>query len=71
LPLTAVRFFADPEKVALYDRVDMLGKATLERGPAIPGTEGRGICYVVTSGPLRVWRKKRKKRSPRRPRLSQ
>ncbi len=55
--IVAVRLASDPEKVTAYRHVEILGPSELVDTPdsPLPGTNGRGICYLVTSAPLRVW----------------
>lgn len=55
--MIAVRLVDDPEKVTTYRHVEILGPSELLDTPdhPLPGTNGRGICYLVTKAPLRVY----------------
>ena len=57
VPMIGVRPAARPEKLSVYRHVEILGESRLLDTPdnPLPGTEGRGICYLVTSAPLRVY----------------
>jgi hypothetical protein len=56
-PMIGVRPMAKPEKVSVYRHVEILGKSKLLDTPEhpLPGTDGRGICYLVTKAPIRVY----------------
>lgn len=56
-PLVGVRPFDHPECVELYRHAEILGPCGLwDTETPLPDTGGRGVCYVVTDAPIRVWR---------------
>lgn len=57
--LVGIRPCSSPKRVTLYRHCDILGECRLEHFPpekAIPGTDGRGICYLVTDAAIRVYK---------------
>jgi hypothetical protein len=54
-PLVAVRCYDNINRLYIYRKVDILGPSTImEIDEALPGSNGRGICPLVTEAPLRV-----------------
>ncbi len=54
--LVCVRSAKRPGAYKLYRKVECLGPASLEEiETPLPGTNGRGICVMVTDAPLRVF----------------
>lgn len=55
--LCGVRDAAEPAAVLYCRHVELLGPSSLwdqDDADALPGTAGRGVCYLVTDAPLRV-----------------
>ena len=48
--MVRVRFSANPNHYRTFTRVEIIGPSTLAPNfqDPIPGTDGRGICYVTT-----------------------
>jgi len=56
LPLVCVRLVSRPGKMYIYRKVEILGPSSLaEIEHALPHTNGRGICPLITEAPLRVF----------------
>lgn len=56
-PLIGVRSARNPDQVRVYRHAEILGPSKLMHTPnaPLPGTDGRGICYLVTRAPIRVY----------------
>lgn len=54
-PLCCVRALSNLSRRNMYSKVEFLGAAELaELSEPLPGTNGRGICVMITKGALRV-----------------
>lgn len=55
--IIGVRPFEKPETLEVYRHAEILGPCSLMHTPdqPLPGTNGRGICYMVTTAAIRVW----------------
>jgi len=55
--IIGVRPFENPETLEVYRHAEILGPCSLMHTPEqpLPGTNGRGICYMVTTAAIRVW----------------
>ncbi len=54
-PLCCVRRADNLTRRYLYKKVEFMGAAELSETDPLPGTNGRGICVMKTTGPLKVY----------------
>lgn len=57
MPMIGVRLESKPDKVLLCHHCEIMGPAKIAATPKkpVPGTDGRGICVLRTTAPLKVW----------------
>jgi hypothetical protein len=57
LPVVAIRSASSPDKYLVVRHVEILGPSALFHTPEdpVPGTDGRAVCVLRTSAPLRIW----------------
>jgi hypothetical protein len=55
-PMVGVRDWNNLSRMYIYRRVDILGPSTvMEIDQPLPGTDGRGICPLITEAALMVY----------------
>lgn len=55
-PMVGVRDWSNLSRMYIYRRVDILGPSSvMEIDQPLPGTDGRGICPLITEAALMVY----------------